>query len=228
MITRRAILASNTLLPERVENPFTFFYRIGRDHGQRRRRLPCTIHERLEEKRSRLDLTLFKAALSYARRSIPVFPCQPGGKRPLTYNGFWEATTDPCRIKAWWRRWPSANIGITTGKKSGLLVLDVDPRGGGPESLAVLEGQSGTVPHTARSRTGGGGVHVFFRYPPREEVRNSAGWLGPGLDVRGEGGYVVVPPSKTQRPYEWIDKSPLAEAMWLLKCLSENGEKTLF
>jgi hypothetical protein len=61
-----------------------------------------------------------------------------------------------------------------------------------------------------------------------EEVRKSAGWLGPGLDVRGEGGYVVVPPSRTQSVYEWIDRSPLAEAAWLLECLREYDEGTLF
>ena len=171
---------------------------------------------------------LLKAALSYARRSIPVFPCQPGGKRSLTYNGFWDATTDARRIKAWWGQWPSANIGVPTGKKSGLLVLDIDSRGGGPESLAILEGQNGPLPDTARARTGGGGVHVFFRYPAQKEVRNSAGWLGPGLDVRGEGGYVVVPSNRTQNDYKWIDRSSPAEAVWLLKCLSENDEKTLF
>ena len=71
-------------------------------------------------------------------------------------------------------------------------------------------------------------MHVFFRYPAEEEVRNSAGWLGSRLDVRGEGGYVVVPPSSTQHAYEWTNRSLLAEAMWLLKCLSENDEKTLF
>ena len=84
----------------------------------------------------------------------------------------------------------------------GLLVLDVDPGSGGPESLAALERSYDPLPRTTRSRTGGGGVHVFFRYPAEKEVRNSAGWLGLGLDVRGEGGYVVVPPSRTQGPYE--------------------------
>jgi Bifunctional DNA primase/polymerase, N-terminal len=171
---------------------------------------------------------LLRAALSYARRGILVFPCKPGGKRPLTYNGFWDATTDARRIGAWWYRWPAANLGIPTGERSGLLVLDVDSSGGGPESLTVLERENGPLPRTAKARTGGGGVHHFFRYPSGHEVRNSAGWLGPGLDVRGEGGYVVVPPSRTRGVYEWIDGSPPAEAAWLLECLSEDEEGTLF
>jgi hypothetical protein len=77
-------------------------------------------------------------------------------------------------------------------------------------------------------RTGGGGIHLFFRYPRGTEIRNSAGLLGPGLDVRGEGGYVVVPPSHTQGSYEWVDSSPLAEASWLLERLTEGDEATLF
>jgi hypothetical protein len=181
----------------------------------------------VEEKNGSVPLFL-KAALSYARRGIPVFPCEPRGKRPLTYSGFWDASTDARRIRSWWSRWPSANIGVPTGERSGLLVLDIDPRGGGPESLAALERQSGALPATARARTGSGGVHLFFKYPLREEVRNSAGLLGPGLDVRGEGGYVVVPPSRTEDSYKWIDRAPPAEAAWLLKCLSESDEQTLF
>jgi Bifunctional DNA primase/polymerase, N-terminal len=147
----------------------------------------------LEETRRRSASTLLKAALTYARRSIPVFPCEPGGKRPLTYNGFWDATTDLRRVNAWWVRWSSANVAVPLGEKSGLLVLDVDSRAGGSETLAKLEWANGPLPRTARSCSGGGGMHIFFRYPEVEEVRNSAGLLGPGLDVRGEGGYVVVP-----------------------------------
>jgi len=183
----------------------------------------------LEEKRHGPAPTLLGAALAYARRGVPVFPCEPGGKRPLTYNGFWDATTETLRIRAWWTRWPAANVGVPTGGRSGLLVLDVDPRDGGSESLALLERKNGPLPETARARTGGGGVHVFFRYPAGETVRNSAGALGAGLDVRGEGGYIVVPPSRTRIPYEWIDRSPPAEPNWLLARLREHGgEETLF
>ena len=176
--------------------------------------------------------TLLKAALAYACSGVPVFPCEPGGKRPLTYNGFWDASADPRRVAAWWDRWPDANLGVPTGERSGLLVLDIDPGVGGPESLAALERAHGTLPKTARTRTGGGGVHVFFGYPAAEEVRNSAGKLGPGLDVRGEGGYVIVPPSRTRGAYEWLDRTPLAQPSWLLECLRERsigtGEERLF
>lgn len=172
---------------------------------------------------------LLKAALAYARRDVPVFPCEPAGKRPLTRNGHWDATTDPRVIERWWKRWPSANVGVPTGKKSGLVVLDVDLDDGGPESLARLERTGGRAPKTARARTGGGGIHVFFRHPTEVEIRNSAGLLGSGLDVRGEGGYVVVPPSRTEGPYGWIDRSPPAPATWLLARLAgRSGEQALF
>ena len=163
---------------------------------------------------------------------MPVFPCEPGGKRPLTYNGFWDASLEAARVEAWWGRWPAANLGVPTGERSGLLVLDVDPASGGLESLAALEREHGPLPETARARTGGGGTHVFFSYPAGEVVRNSAGKLGPGLDVRGEGGYVVVPPSRTHGAYAWIERAPLASPAWLLDCLrglsAGSGEERLF
>lgn len=171
---------------------------------------------------------LHKAALAYARRGVPVFPCEPRGKRPLTRNGHWDATTDLRVIERWWKRWPSANVGVPTGRKSGIVVLDVDLDADGSKSLAKLERMRGPAPETARTRTGGGGSHLFFRYPLELEIRNSAGLLGPGLDVRGEGGYVVVPPSRTQSTYEWVDSSPLAEASWLVERLYERDEATLF
>ena len=165
---------------------------------------------------------------------MPVFPCEAGGKRPLTRNGHWDATTDERRVRAWWGKRPSANVGVPTGEKSGLLVLDVDPAGGGEASLASLERSRGSAPPTARARTGGGGLHLYFRYPARgpgtgrgPPVRNSAGYLGPGLDVRGEGGYVVVPPSRTADRYRWIDRSRPSGAAWLLGCLEERTRRDI-
>lgn len=178
---------------------------------------------------------LLRGALIYAGRGILIFPCEPGGKRPLTAEGFLEATTDEAQIRRWWGRCPQANVAMPTGERSGLLVLDVDA-GEGTDSVALLELSRGQPPKTARAATGGAGVHLYFRYPsPRElreaglytrEVRNSQGLLGDGLDVRGEGGYVVAPPSSTTRAYRWIDRTPPASSAWLLGCLraARSGE----
>ena len=182
----------------------------------------------MEEGRHDSAPRLPKAALAYARRGVPVFPCEPGAKRPLTRNGHWDATTDSRVIERWWKRWPSANVGIPTGKKSGVVVLDVDIDDGGLESLAKLERTGAPTPKTAKARTGGGGIHIFFRNLRDTQIRNSAGLLGPGLDVRGQGGYVVVPPSRTQSSYKWVDSSSLAEASWLIERLTEREEATLF
>ena len=154
------------------------------------------------DERSRNAPPLARAALAYARRGVPIFPCEPLGKRPLTRDGFWDASADAGVVGRWWSRWPHANIGVPTGERSGLLVLDVDPRDGGLESLKDLEEAFGRLPTTTRARTGGGGEHVFFRYP-EGGVRNSASWVGPGLAVRGEGGYVVAAPSRTGGAYRW-------------------------
>lgn len=132
-----------------------------------------------------------QAALAYAERyGFAVFPCRPRGKEPLTANGCKDATTDPHQIRAWWSGWPDANVAIATGASSGIIVLDVDPRHGGDESFAAL----GELPPAPLVRTGGGGFHGYFSHPG-SIIRNSAGLIGRGLDVRGDGGYVIAPPS---------------------------------
>lgn len=151
------------------------------------------------------------AALKYAKRDIPVFPLRPGGKKPLTPRGFKDATTDPEQIRRWWKRWPEANIGIPTGERSGLWALDRDAYKPGAMSREALEREHGPIPQTTTVGTGRGGFQYLFRYPAGSGIRNSAGELGPGLDVRGEGGYIVAPPSRTEGPYEWLDRSPLAD-----------------
>jgi DNA-binding transcriptional ArsR family regulator len=127
------------------------------------------------------------------------------------------ATTDPGRIRRWWSRWPETNIGIPTGERSGLLVLDIDDHGF--TSLDALEEEHGPLPETLTVRTGGGGMHLYLKYPPGSGIRNSAGKVGLGLDVRGEGGYVVAPPSRTDKgPYASLDRLPRAEPPeWLLE-----------
>lgn len=139
--------------------------------------------------------------------SNPVSGDANSGKKPLVR---WkdEATTDIEKISKWWQRWPNANIGIKTGPDSGIFVLDIDVGEGkvGLESLQALESKIGPLNPALIARTGGGGLHLFFAYPQDGHVPNSAGRIAPNIDVRGDGGYVVAPPSQHQsgKFYEWI------------------------
>ncbi len=136
-------------------------------------------------------------AAKYAERGYHVFPCASRGKTPLTKKGFQDATTDPEQIAEWSEQFPDANIGIATGA-SNLVVLDVDVKSGGIESLKDLyqdERIAEALKKTRRIRTGTGGYHFYFRPHAGAEVRNSASKLGSGLDIRAAGGYVIAPPS---------------------------------
>jgi len=160
------------------------------------------------------DNHLLCTALVYAERfNLPVFPCRPRKKTPLTQHGCKDATGDAGVIQTWWEQWPEANIGITTGARSGIVVLDVDPQHDGDQSLAVLVAKCGELPTTPTVLTGGGGRHIYFRALEDAEIRNSAGALGPGLDVRGEGGYVIAPPSvhASGQSYRWEPGSRIDE-----------------
>lgn len=151
------------------------------------------------------------AALSYASRGWAVLPIRAGGKIPLTQHGVKDASTSELVIRGWWRTWPTANVGIATGSVSGIVVLDVDPRAGGDASLAAL-----TVPETRSARTGGGGRHFLFSAAPGPR-RGRIGWR-PGLDIKGDGGYIVAPPSThaSGGVYEWDTDCDLApEPEWL-------------
>lgn len=141
--------------------------------------------------------------------------CESAGKHPIAFigkraicpNGVKDATLDPERISQWWARVPDANVGIATGAASGLVVLDSDPRNGGDESLVILaNSMPGGLPETPRSITGSGGEHLLFA-APAGRVANFKGrdWGFPGLDVKGDGGYIVAPPSLhvSGRRYQW-------------------------
>ena len=167
------------------------------------------------------------AALTYAsEKGWPVFPCNPLSKKPigeLAPHGFHDATTDPVVIRGWWGERPDAMIGVPTGEKSGLVVLDVDMDvmreiDGEASLVKLLDGEP--VPLTLMSRTPRRGKHFLFEYPEDgRRIGNTTNLHGlPGLDVRGEGGYIVVPPSfniSFKRAYEWDDAPILPMPGWM-------------
>ena len=166
-----------------------------------------------------------QAALYYASRGWHVFPthtavdgrcscgsveCGSPGKHPRTRAGLQDATTDREQIVQWWTRWPGANVAIRTGVVSGLLVLDLDAKHGDPDAMiAAVEVLAGAdCPQTTVSLTGGGGRHLLFALDPDGgTAANSSGRLGAGIDVRGENGYIVAPPSlhKSGQTYAWAE-----------------------
>ena len=136
------------------------------------------------------------AAMVLAEGGVPVFPCVPGGKTPITRHGHLDATTDQRQVRAWWRRSPWANIGIPTGAASGLVVVDVDVHGpaNGMRSF-IRAGDAGLVKGWGLLvSTPTGGQHAYFPAIPDIEQRSwQAG--SAGIDFRGDGGYIIAPPS---------------------------------
>ena len=186
-------------------------------------------------------------ARKYAAHGWPVFPLIPGQKKPLIKSahppghgckgecgalghGLYDATLDDALIAAWWGEDGGAidaNIGIRTGVAC--WVLDIDckaPKGGGltgPEMVALLEAEHGSLPVTLSVRTPGGGEHRFFRLPPDRIIPNRTTIHAPdgrktSLDVRGAGGYVVAEPSTVDgKPYAVLVRATMAFApRWLL------------
>lgn len=152
-----------------------------------------------------------------------MLPLRPRDKRPLV---MWEplqaARPTAEQVSDWFRRWPDANIGIVTGEISNLVVLDIDPQHGGDASLERLERRYGPLPVTVEAKTGGGGRHLYFAHAGGL-IRSRTG-LAQGIDLRGDGGYIVAPPSihPSGHPYVWaVGRSPDETAMaalprWIL------------
>lgn len=140
-------------------------------------------------------------ALGYAARGWPVFPCKPSDKRPYTEHGFKDASIEPDAVRAMFAAHPDALIGCPTGKASGFVVADADfdPEKG-VDGIAVI----GEIPDTVRAATPRGGLHYFFQYQPG--ITNSTGSLPRGVDIRGEGGYVILAGSRRAdgKRYKWI------------------------
>lgn len=188
------------------------------------------------------DPHILNHALAYARRGLKVFPvyepfgnvcscgnpdCGSPGKHPRTEHGLKDATSDAARIRAWWKQWPEANIGIET---SGMVVVDVDAKHQGYASLDKLETDYGTLPATWRTDTGGGGAHFLYRRNGHQGIGNKAG-IRPGVDIKTDGGYIVAPPSLhvSGRRYAWAKESgrKLADfpQAWM-KLFAEHRERT--
>lgn len=124
-------------------------------------------------------------ALELARCGIPVFPCR-ADKKPRVSGGFKAASTDEATIRGWWARFPDALIGVPTGSASGFVVIDVDPDG-----MDFVLGEYGDLLETGRRHKTPRGFHYLFRAPTDLSIRNSVGTLAKGVDVRGDGGYII-------------------------------------
>ena len=151
--------------------------------------------------------SMYDAAIEYAKKGFAVFPLKYRDKVPLTRNGCKDATTDAAQIKAWWQKYPNANIGLATGSVSqnGFVIdLDIDEDRGidGYHSLEDWQREHGDFPETWTAITGRGGYHLYYR--GNGKIKNRAGIID-GVDIRGNGGYVVAPPSihKNGNRYEW-------------------------
>lgn len=172
---------------------------------------------------------LGRAAIAYAARfGWSVLPLRARGKLPATAHGVHDATTDRTIIASWWTRAPAGNVGLACGAPLGAFVVDVDPRSGGDETLAGLEQEHGQLPTTPRALTGGGGVHYLFALA--SDAGRLAGSLGPGVDIKSTGGYIVAPPSvhPDGGQYRWDAgahpiETPIAQPPpWLLERLTRR------
>jgi putative DNA primase/helicase len=193
---------------------------------------------------------ILEAAHTYAKAGYCVFPlqnlvvennfvrcsckdwknCDRQGKHPRTWHGLLDATTDLETIKFWWTKWANANIGLVTGKKSNMFVLDVDVKSGGLYSLEDLQYDYGELPATLNAITGSGGRHYIFKYPD-VKLKNSTSKIRRGLDIKSDGGYIVAPPSQhlSGGHYIWHGvNTPIVDAPnWLIALilLAEENAK---
>jgi Bifunctional DNA primase/polymerase, N-terminal/Family of unknown function (DUF5906)/Primase C terminal 2 (PriCT-2) len=171
------------------------------------------------------------AALAYAEeRGWTVFPAPHREKKSHKSANFsnghkWGKTSDPNEIRRDFSRWPDADIGIPAGKENGFWVLEADTPEGhdvdGIANLRALEAEHGKLPVTLTVKSPSGSLHYYFKYPSDgTEIRNSASDIAPGIDVRGEGGMVIAPPS--MRAYTGVyafisDVEPVDAPDWLIE-----------
>jgi hypothetical protein len=147
------------------------------------------------------------SAVRYAALGWPIFPLAEGAKVPIkNSDGFKSATTDRAQIALWQRQYPHNNIAAATGAASGIFVIDLDPRSGADATVGKLAKQGKHFPPTIEADTPRGGRHLYYAYDRRVTI-TKAHSLGQGVDTRGDGGYIVLPPSwwrDVQAGYRWV------------------------
>ena len=180
---------------------------------------------------------ILEDALYFVANEFYVFPVPPGEKKSYKSKKFcpegkrWGASRDPDTLRGYWAEHPKANLGVPTGKDNGFWVLEFDTPDGhgvdGAASLAALVERYGPLPETLESELPSGSIHFWFRYPTDMEIGNSASRLAPGLDVRGEGGMVLAPPSikPGKGKYQWRNQLPIAAAPEWLNQLARDASK---
>ncbi len=171
---------------------------------------------------------LLRPALAYAARGWPVFPCRPN-KQPFTQHGFKDATCNREALVRWWTENPGAGIGTPTGAVSGFIAIDLDFDAGkgldGVSKFADLVKAVGAPIRTRKHRTPRGGIHLLFAHPPGDLVKNSASAIAAGVDTRGDGGFIILPPSKNETGEYRIetDTDPVPLPSWLCRLFREKG-----
>lgn len=190
-------------------------------------------------------MTLLEEAAKYAAYGWRILPihsidadgvctcgkveCSAPGKHPRTFQGSKDASSDPEVVRRWWQQWPTANIGLACGRESGVFVVDIDPRHGGFESIDEWEEnrEEGPLPETLIARSGGGGKHLIFKWPQDGPVPGRNPWL-PGIEIKAEGGYVVLPPSNhiSGGKYQWANEAQPVDAPGDLLASIRTGSRT--
>ncbi len=187
-----------------------------------------------------VNASMMAAALHYASKGWYVFPAPPGEKKSYKSAEFsggakWGMTIDPKEIRRNFRKkeWRNANVAIVTGAKSGIFVIEADTKEGhgvdGLSSIEKLQAKHGPMPETRIAVSPSGSIHRYYKHPGKDiKIKNSASKIAPGVDVRGDGGMVIAPPSIKPGvgEYKWLNDKPIAEApAWLVAAVTQTNDK---
>jgi Bifunctional DNA primase/polymerase, N-terminal/Primase C terminal 2 (PriCT-2) len=197
----------------------------------------CILYSAAEPDKQANERRMVDHALAYAARGWFVFPAPANGEKKshksaeFSSGRAWGATTNAQQIQRDFTRWPNANIGVVTGPKSGIFVVEADTPEGhnvdGIASMRALEARHGALPETLAAESPSGSLHYYLNYPPDVTITNTTSKIGPGIDVLGDGGMVIAPPSN--RPgkgqYKWLNAAPIADAPpWLIELATAGDD----